>query len=95
MDLLPWSGHSGVQGNERADTLTGTAAVDNNITLDTPTVIVHVKEHFCSNREQIFKDLLNSFIPCADLTWGLASPAAAARAAFMTWIKLLIGLNLS
>ena len=44
-------GHSGVKGNERADTLAGTAAIDNNFTLDPPTVIAHVKEHLCSNRE--------------------------------------------
>ena len=34
-----------------ADTLAGTAAVDNNFTLDPPTVMAHVREHLCSNRE--------------------------------------------
>ena len=54
LQSLKWlfcPGHSGVQGNERADTLAGTAAVDNNITLDPPTVMAHVREHLCSNRE--------------------------------------------
>ena len=37
-------------GNERADRLAGTAAVDNNLTLDPPTVVQCVKQHLESIR---------------------------------------------
>ena len=33
------TGNAGVQGNEQADNLAGDAAIDNNLTLDPPTVI--------------------------------------------------------
>ena len=32
-------GHAGVSGNERADSLAGTAAIDNNLILDPPSVL--------------------------------------------------------
>ena len=40
-----------LKGNEWADILAGTAAVNNHFTLEPPTVMTHVKEHLCSNRE--------------------------------------------
>ena len=43
-------GHSVFKGNEWADTLAGTAAVNNHLTLEPPTVMTHVKEHLCSDR---------------------------------------------
>ena len=43
-------GHSGVQGNERADNLAGEAIIDDNLTLDPPTVIDQVKEGLISKR---------------------------------------------
>ena len=65
LQSLKWlfcPGHSGVQGNERADNLAGTAAVDNNITLDPPTEMAHVREHLCSNREPSFSYTLQRLI---------------------------------
>ena len=53
LERLTWvfsPGHSGVVGNERADRLAGTAAVDNNLTLDPPTVVQCVKQHLESIR---------------------------------------------
>ena len=47
LEKLTWvfsPGHAGVSGNERADTLAGTAAIDNNLTLDPPTVLQCVKQ---------------------------------------------------
>ena len=43
LEKLTWvfsPGHAGVLGNERADTLAGTAAIDNNLTLDPKTVLL-------------------------------------------------------
>ena len=54
LEKLTWvfsPGHAGVLGNERADTISGTAAIDNNLTLDPPTVLKTIQ----------FKVLL---IPC-------------------------------
>ena len=48
LEKLTWvfsPGHARVSGNERADTLAGTAAIDNNLTLDPPTVLQCVKQH--------------------------------------------------
>ena len=43
-------GHAGVTGNERADSLAGTAAIDNDLILDPPTVLQCVKENLLHNR---------------------------------------------
>ena len=43
-------GHAGVTGNERADSLADAAVVDNNLTLDAPTVIQIVTEQLIKNR---------------------------------------------
>ena len=48
LEKLIWifsPGHAGVLGNERADSLAGTAAIDNNLTLDPPTVMQCVRQH--------------------------------------------------
>ena len=45
LQSLTWlfcPGNSGIQGNERADFLAGTAAVDNIITLDPSIVVAHI-----------------------------------------------------
>ena len=43
-------GHVDVIGNERADSLTGDAAIDNNLTLDPPTVIQCVADQLATKR---------------------------------------------
>ena len=43
-------GHAGVTGNEGADSLTGSAAIDNYLVLDPPTVLQCVKENLIQNR---------------------------------------------
>ena len=43
-------GHAGVTGNERADSLAGSAAIDNDLVLDPPTVLQCVKENLAQNR---------------------------------------------
>ena len=51
LQTLTWifcPGHSGVLGNERADSLAGTAEINNEFTLDPPAVIAHVKEHLAT-----------------------------------------------
>ena len=45
-------GHSGVQGNERADELAGTAVVGDQMTLDSPLVLATVKNDLCSKRPE-------------------------------------------
>ena len=53
LERITWifsPGHAGVRGNERADVLAGTAALDDNYTLDPPTVIQLVKEHLLQKR---------------------------------------------
>ena len=53
LEKLIWifsPGHAGVLGNERADSLAGTAAIDNNLTLDPPTVMQCVRQHLEKNR---------------------------------------------
>ena len=45
-------GHAGVQGNERADSLAGTAAIDNNLTIDPPSVIECVTDQLMASRPQ-------------------------------------------
>ena len=45
-------GHAGVTGNERADSLAGTAAIDNDLILDPPTVLQCVKENLLQNIPQ-------------------------------------------
>ena len=53
LERLIWvfsPGHAGVIGNERADSLAGDAAIDNNLTLDPPTVIQCVAEQLAENR---------------------------------------------
>ena len=48
LEKLKWvfsPGHSGVSGNERADSLAGAAVIDNNLTLDPPTVMQCVRRH--------------------------------------------------
>ena len=43
-------GHAGVTGNERADSLAGSAVIDNDLILDPPTVLQCVKENLVQNR---------------------------------------------
>ena len=43
-------GHAGVLGNERADSLAGTAEINNELTLDPPAVMAHVREHLAAHR---------------------------------------------
>ena len=43
-------GHSGVQGNERADKLAGTAVIGDQMTLDSPLVLATVKNGLYSKR---------------------------------------------
>ena len=53
LESLTWvfsPGHAGVQGNERADSLAGEAAIDGNLTLDPPTVIQCVTDQLMKNR---------------------------------------------
>ena len=55
LERLTWvfsPGHAGVQGNERADSLAGTAAIDNNFTIDPPTVIECVTEQLMASRPE-------------------------------------------
>ena len=44
--------HAGVQGNERADSPAGTTAIDNNFTIDPPTVIKCVTEQLAASRPE-------------------------------------------
>merc|ERR1712105_517469 len=55
-------GHAGVKGNERADSLAGTATIDNNMTLDPPTVLQCVKEHLTQSRPPSFSFTLSLLI---------------------------------
>ena len=55
LERLTWifsPGHAGVSGNERADSLAGTAAIDNNLTLDPPSVLQCVKQQLFDIRVQ-------------------------------------------
>ena len=55
LERLTWifsPGHAGVQGNERADSLAGAAIIDNNLTIDPPTVIQCVSDQLIANRPQ-------------------------------------------
>ena len=55
LERLIWvlsSGNAGFQCNERADNLAGTAAIDNNLTIDPPTVIKCVTEQFAASRPE-------------------------------------------
>ena len=55
LERLIWvfsPGHDGVEGNERADSFAGTAAVDNNLTNDPPTVIQCVTEQVVTSRPE-------------------------------------------
>ena len=45
-------GHSGVQGNERADELAGSAVIGDQMTLDPPLVLATVKEDLYSKRPE-------------------------------------------
>ena len=54
MMRLQWifcPGHAGVCGNERADKLAGSAAIEGGLTLDPPTVLSTVRDHLASSRE--------------------------------------------
>ena len=44
------SGHAGVTGNERADSLAGSAAIDNDLVLDPSKVLQCLKENLVQNR---------------------------------------------
>ena len=53
LERLIWifsPGHAGVKGNERADSLAGDAVIDNNLTLDPPTVIQCVTQQLINAR---------------------------------------------
>ena len=53
LERITWifsPGHAGVKGNERADSLAGTALIDGNMALDPPTVLQCVKEHLTQSR---------------------------------------------
>ena len=53
LERLIWTfspGHTGVIGNERIDSLAGDAAIDNNQTLDPPTVIQCGADQLAANR---------------------------------------------
>ena len=53
LERITWifsPGHAGVTGNERADSLAGSAAIDNDLVLDPPTVLQCVKENLLQNR---------------------------------------------
>ena len=55
LERLVWvftPGHAGVEGNERADRLADAALIDNNITLDGPTVLQIVAEKLKEKRPQ-------------------------------------------
>lgn len=55
LERLVWvftPGHAGVEGNERADRLADAAIIDNNITLDGPTVLQIVAEKLTEKRPQ-------------------------------------------
>ena len=43
-------GHACVTGNERADSLAGSAVIDKDLILDPPTVLLCVKENLVQNR---------------------------------------------
>ena len=45
-------GHAGVVGNERADVLVGATVIDNNLTLDPPTVLRCIQDHLALSRTQ-------------------------------------------
>ena len=45
-------GHSGVQGNERADELAGSAGIGDQMTFDPPLVLATVKEDLYSKRPE-------------------------------------------
>ena len=53
LERITWifsPGHAGVTGNERADSLAGSAAINNDLVLDPPTVLQCVKENLLQNR---------------------------------------------
>ena len=55
IEHLSWifsPGHAGVMGNERADSLAGEAVIDNNITIDPPTVVQCVTDQLIASRPQ-------------------------------------------
>ena len=55
IEHLSWifsPGHAGVTGNERADSLAGEAVIDNNITIDPPTVVQCVTDQLIASRPQ-------------------------------------------
>lgn len=55
LQFITWvfsPGHAGVRGNERADQLAGEAEVNQELTLDPPMVLAHVKEHLVSKRPE-------------------------------------------
>ena len=55
IEHLSWifsPGHAGVTGNERADSLAGEAVIDNNITIDPPTVVQCVSDQLIASRPQ-------------------------------------------
>ena len=55
LEKITWifsPGHAGVVGNERADTLAGSAIIDNNLILDPPTVLQAVSDHLENIRPQ-------------------------------------------
>ena len=55
IERLTWifnSGHAGVQGDERADSLAGKAVIDNNLTIDPATVIQCVSDQLIASRPQ-------------------------------------------
>ena len=43
-------GHAEVMCNERADSLAGTADINDELTLDLPVVMAHVKEHIAAHQ---------------------------------------------
>ena len=51
-DLAISPGHAGVSGNKQADSLDGTAAIDNNLILDPPSVLQCVKQQLFDIRVQ-------------------------------------------
>ena len=53
LERLIWifsPGHAGVKGNERADSLAGDAVIDNNLTLDPPTVLQCITQQLITAR---------------------------------------------
>ena len=54
-DQITWifcPGQARVLGNERTDVLAGAAVIDNNLTLDPPTVLQCIKDHLSLSRPQ-------------------------------------------